>query len=73
MTIKAALVWIAAALALAIREHALPFVLLLGAIAAWRGDWRQARAWALLNGRDHVLPEDIEQLFLPVLDRKSVV
>lgn len=40
--------WIAAALALAIREHALPFVLLLGAMAMWRGDWRQARAWALL-------------------------
>jgi hypothetical protein len=40
--------WIAAALALAVREHALPFVLLLGALAAWRRDWREAAAWALL-------------------------
>jgi len=38
----------AAALALAIREHALPFVLLLGAMAAWRRDWREAAAWASL-------------------------
>tara|TARA_A100001391_G_scaffold178640_1_gene143183 strand:- start:1621 stop:2661 length:1041 start_codon:yes stop_codon:yes gene_type:complete len=37
-----------AALALAIREHALPFVLLLGAIAAWRCDWREAAAWGAL-------------------------
>ncbi|WP_341710812.1 hypothetical protein [Erythrobacter sp.] len=35
-----------AALALAIREHALPFVLLLGAMAAWRRDWKEAAAWA---------------------------
>ncbi|MGH6785933.1 MAG: hypothetical protein ACREBO_03810 [Novosphingobium sp.] len=42
--------WIAAALALAIREHALPFVLLLGAMAAWRRDWRETAAWALLTG-----------------------
>jgi len=37
--------WPAAALALAIREHALPFVLLLGALAAWRRDWRETAAW----------------------------
>ncbi|WP_370031764.1 hypothetical protein [Qipengyuania mesophila] len=37
-----------AALALAIREHALPFVLLMGAMAAWRRDWREAAAWAAL-------------------------
>ncbi|MFW2351346.1 hypothetical protein [Qipengyuania sp.] len=37
-----------AALALAIREHALPFVLLMGAMAAWRRDWREAAAWAML-------------------------
>lgn len=35
-----------AALALAIREHALPFVLLTAAMAAWRKDWREASAWA---------------------------
>ena len=37
-----------AALALAIREHALPFVLLLCAMAAWRRDWTEAAAWAAL-------------------------
>jgi hypothetical protein len=37
-----------AALALAIREHALPFVLLLGAMAAWRRDWKEAAAWGAL-------------------------
>ncbi|WP_247717914.1 hypothetical protein [Qipengyuania proteolytica] len=37
-----------AALALAIREHALPFVLLLGAMAAWRRDWKEAVAWGAL-------------------------
>ena len=40
--------WCAAALALAIREHSLPFVLLLGAYAAWRREWREAAAWGLL-------------------------
>jgi MoxR-like ATPase len=28
---------------------------------------RAARAWALLSGRDYVLPEDVEALFLPVV------
>ncbi len=37
--------WLAAAAALAIREHALPFVLLLGAMAAYRRDWRECAAW----------------------------
>lgn len=40
--------WVAAALALAIREHALPFVLLMGALAGWRRDWREFAAWAVL-------------------------
>jgi len=35
-----------AALALAIREHALPFVLLMAALAAWRRNWREAAAWS---------------------------
>ena len=38
----------AAALALVIRELALPFVLLLGALALLRRDWREAGAWGLL-------------------------
>lgn len=40
--------WIAAALALAIREHALPFVMLMAALAGWRRDWRELGAWAVL-------------------------
>ncbi len=31
---------------------------------------RAARGWALLNGRDHVVPEDIEELFLPVVSHR---
>jgi MoxR-like ATPase len=31
---------------------------------------RTARAWALLQGRDHVVPEDVERLFLPVLGHR---
>ena len=42
--------WVAAALALAIREHALPFVLLMGALAAWRREWRELAYWGLLVG-----------------------
>lgn len=40
--------WLPVALALAIREHALPFVLLLAALAAWRRDWRELAAWLAL-------------------------
>ena len=34
---------------------------------------RSARAWALLHGRDHVVPEDVEQLFLPVLGHRLLL
>ncbi|HTN15519.1 MAG TPA: hypothetical protein VL094_12025 [Sphingomonadaceae bacterium] len=37
---------IAAALALAIREHALPFVLLMGAFALWKRRWAELACWA---------------------------
>jgi hypothetical protein len=37
-----------AAVALFIREHSAPFVLLMGATAAWRREWREATAWAAL-------------------------
>lgn len=37
-----------AALALAIREHALPFVLLMAAMAFWRRDWKESAAWSAL-------------------------
>jgi hypothetical protein len=39
----------AAALALAIREHALPFVLLMAAMAFWRRDWKEGAAWSALT------------------------
>jgi MoxR-like ATPase len=31
---------------------------------------RAARAWALLDGRDHVIPEDVELLFGPVITHR---
>jgi MoxR-like ATPase len=34
---------------------------------------RTARAWALLHGRAHVVPEDIELLFLPVLGHRLLL
>lgn len=37
-----------AALALAIREHALPFVLLMATMAFWRRDWEEGAAWSAL-------------------------
>jgi MoxR-like ATPase len=33
---------------------------------------RAARAWALLEGRNYVIPEDMERLFLPVLVHRIV-
>jgi MoxR-like ATPase len=33
---------------------------------------RAARAWALVNGRNFVMPEDIERLFVPVLAHRVV-
>jgi len=40
--------FLCAALALFIREHSLPFVLLMGAMAMWRREWREAGAWSAL-------------------------
>ena len=37
-----------AALAVAIREHALPFLMLMAAMACWRRDWKEGAAWAAL-------------------------
>jgi len=37
-----------AAMALAIREHSLPFVLLMAAMAFWRRDWKEGTAWSVL-------------------------
>jgi MoxR-like ATPase len=34
---------------------------------------RTARAWALLQGRDHVVPGDVEKLFLPVLGHRLLL
>ena len=33
---------------------------------------RAARAWALLHGRDYVMPDDVERLFVPVLAHRLV-
>lgn len=38
-----------AALAVAIREHALPFVMLMAAMAFWRRDWKEGAAWTALT------------------------
>ena len=37
-----------AGLALAIREHVLPYVLLMAALALWRRDWKESAAWGVL-------------------------
>jgi MoxR-like ATPase len=34
---------------------------------------RTARAWALLQGRDHVVPADVDRLFLPVLGHRLLL
>ena len=34
---------------------------------------RVARAWALLNGRGYVVPEDVERLFVAVLGHRVVL
>ena len=34
---------------------------------------RTARAWALLHGRTHVVPDDVELLFLPVLGHRLLL
>jgi MoxR-like ATPase len=34
---------------------------------------RTARAWALMQGRDHVIPGDVETLFLPVLGHRLLL
>jgi hypothetical protein len=39
---------VVAALAVAIREHALPFILLMAAMAFWRRDWIEGAAWSAL-------------------------
>ena len=39
---------VAAGLALAIRELALPFVMLMAAMALWRRDWKEGGAWLAL-------------------------
>jgi MoxR-like ATPase len=34
---------------------------------------KTARAWALLHGRNHVLPDDVQQLFIPVLGHRLIL
>ena len=51
------LAWLAAALALMIREHALPFVLLMGAMSLVRGHRTEALAWAGTDRLDIAINE----------------
>lgn len=56
-----------AALAVAIREHALPFILLMGTMALWRREWKEGAAWsalalaflALLAWHLHLVAQDV--------------
>jgi MoxR-like ATPase len=59
--------WIVA-LVRATRE--LDFVDLGASVRASLALERAARGWALLHGRDHVIPEDVEELFLPVVSHR---
>jgi MoxR-like ATPase len=34
---------------------------------------RTARAWALLHGRTHVVPDDVDYLFLPVIAHRVLL
>ena len=58
-----------AALALAIREHSLPFVALMAAMAFWRRDWKEGTAWsaliAVFLGAMAVHLQLVNQLVLP--------
>ena len=60
---------VAAAAALAIRELALPYVLLMAALALWRRDWRECGAWggiALLFGMAMLLHQAaVAEVVLP--------
>jgi MoxR-like ATPase len=48
----------------------LPFLELPASVRGSLALDRAARAWALLEGRDHVVPEDVELLFAPVVGHR---
>jgi MoxR-like ATPase len=50
----------------------LDFVALGASVRASIALERVARAWALLHGRTYVLPDDVEQLFVPVVGHRLV-
>jgi MoxR-like ATPase len=50
----------------------LDFVAIGGSVRGSLALERAARAWALLEGRNYVIPEDLERLFLPVLVHRIV-
>ena len=59
------------ALVRATREHA---GLAMGASPrATRGLYRAAKVWAAMEGRDYVLPDDVQHLLLPVLAHRLVL
>jgi MoxR-like ATPase len=50
----------------------LDFVAIGGSVRGSLALERAARAWALLEGRNYVIPDDLERLFLPVLVHRIV-
>jgi len=56
-----------------VREtRATPGVAVGGSVRASLALERASRAWALLDGRSYVVPEDVERLFIPVLLHRIV-
>jgi len=53
--------------------RALDFVTLGASVRGSLALERAARAWALSGGRDHVEPEDVEALFLPLILHRLVI
>ena len=49
----------------------LPFLELGASVRASLALDRASRAWALADGRDYVVPEDVERLFEPVVAHRS--
>ncbi len=59
------------ALTQATRKH--PQLAMGASPRASRGLYRAARVWAAMEGRDHVLPDDVKLLAHPVLEHRLVV
>jgi MoxR-like ATPase len=51
----------------------LPFLELGASVRASLALDKAARAWALSHGRDYVIPEDVEELFEPVVLHRLLI